>query len=101
MTALENNRGQGRESSVSRESQAAPGAQAGSDSSGQTSGQGRNSSASAETESPPANPKPAAQGRSTPSSANPDHSGGKVESGQVQEDGAIAATEEEKGGSSD
>jgi hypothetical protein len=92
MTTPENNTGQGRKSSVSSESQAAPASP--------TQAQGRNSSASAETQTPPANAKPEAQGRETPSSANPDHSGGKVESGQVK-DGAVAATEEEKGGSSD
>jgi hypothetical protein len=34
-------------------------------------------------------------------SANPDHQGGKVESGQTKKDGSVAATEEEKGGSSE
>ncbi|MFM7424903.1 MAG: hypothetical protein ACKO7W_07930 [Elainella sp.] len=97
MASSENNKGQGRESSVSGESQAAPSNQA----SGNQSSQGRSSSASAQTQDPPSQPKPEAQGRETPSSANPDHSGGKVESGQIQQDGTVAATEEEKGGSSD
>lgn len=34
-------------------------------------------------------------------SANPDHQGGKVESGKTKKDGSVAATEEEKGGSSE
>ncbi len=92
MATLENNTGQGRESSVSSESQAAPVES--------TENQGRESSATS-TQAAPSDSQPEAQGRETPRSGNPDHSGGKVESGQVQEDGTVAATEEEKGGSSD
>jgi hypothetical protein len=50
-------------------------------------------------------PSPAAKTQSTAQpkagSPNPDHTGGKVESTRTAEDGAAAATEEEKGGSSE
>ena len=64
--------------------------------------QGRHSSVSETQAQQPESPKVEGQGRETPASANPDHINTKVARPESQgRDSSVAATEEEKGGSSE
>jgi hypothetical protein len=64
--------------------------------------QGRESSVSKESEAQkPEATQSASHGSQTPSSANPDHDSTKVKRQAQGRDSSVAATEEEKGGSSE
>jgi hypothetical protein len=65
--------------------------------------QGRKSSVSNESQAQqPESTQSASQGRETPASANPDHINTKVTTADSRgRDSSVAATEEEKGGSSE
>lgn len=64
--------------------------------------QGRKSSVSTNQAQQPESTQSASQGRETPASANPDHINTKVAKPDAQgRESSVAATEEEKGGSSE